>query len=93
MSRLMRSTALALALLVLCSSTLYAFPSSERLTREGFLAALWYQVVAWITPEGTSRVEEKEGSQMDPNGVPCHPTIPHCLESGVSSFMGDSDDK
>jgi hypothetical protein len=80
MSRLIRSITLALALLVLCSSAMYAFPSSERLTREGFLAALWNQVVAWFAPSAAVSVQEKEGSQMDPNGLPTDTTFSEGLE-------------
>lgn len=87
MSRLIRSIALALALLVLCSSTLYAFPLSERLTREGFLAALWNQVVAWFAPSAPVSVQEKAGSQMDPNGLPVDPTGPQGLEYEVDGSV------
>ncbi len=80
MSRLMRSITLALALLVLCSSALYAFPSAERLPREGFLAALWDQVVAWFAPSAPVSMQEKEGSQMDPNGLPTDTTSSEGLE-------------
>jgi hypothetical protein len=69
MSRLIRPISLALALLVLCSSAMYASPSSGRLTQEGFLAALWNRVVAWLAPSAPVSVQEKAGSQMDPDGI------------------------
>ena len=86
MSRLIRPITLALALLVLCSSVTYAFPSAGQLTRQSLLAALWDQVVAWVMPGGVSQVE-KAGSQMDPNGAPLDPTDPHDLEFEAGGFV------
>lgn len=93
MSRLIRSIALALALLVLCSSATYAFPSSGRLTQEGFLAALWNRVVVWFSPSGSVFVGEKAGSSMDPNGVSLDATSSEDLETEAGSSMDPNGNK
>lgn len=83
MSRLMRSTALALALLVLCSSAMYASPFFGRVPQEGSLAALWNRVISWLTPSAPASMQEKEGSQMDPNGLPAGTTCSGRFEIDV----------
>jgi hypothetical protein len=76
MSRTIRSMVLALTLLALCSSATYALPLGSRLEQEDFLTSLWDRLAAWISPghpvgqESGGSWTEKEGSQMDPNGLP-----------------------
>ena len=76
MSRAIRSMAVALTLLVLCSTATYAFPLGGRMTSKNLFTTLWERALTWLaldapaSLEGRGSLGEKAGSQMDPNGVP-----------------------
>jgi hypothetical protein len=91
MSRTFRSITLAATLLVLCSSATYARPSAGRLAPEGLLAAMWGRVIAWFAPEVPATLDEKAGSQMDPNGAPS--TTSDDLRIHDGGFMGEDGHK
>lgn len=81
MPRTARVIAVGLLSLTLASSTLQAFPSSShprmasRAESGDLLAITWKFLVSFLAPrpessERDSAAPSKEGSQLDPNGLP-----------------------
>jgi hypothetical protein len=80
MLRAMRSTALALTLLVLASGAVHARPLAARAAPAGFLDALWQWVTSYVPgwaksdgamdPDGARPhlTTSDSGGTMDPNG-------------------------
>ena len=77
MSRKMRSLAVLVVLALVATGSVGALPLEATRTAEGgtgFLFQIWEWLASWAEPEGAQtghdlgQPQEKEGSQMDPNG-------------------------
>jgi len=96
MLRAMRSTALALTLLLLAAGAVHAHPLAAHPAPAGFLGALWQWVTSyvpgWAKPDGTMAPNgsTKSGSSMDPDGAPPHSLLPP-LPTSDSGGMMDPD--
>jgi len=78
MSQKIRSAALVLVFSALFVSSAYALPPVHAAAgprSEGFLAAAWSWLASFVLPgvpghtTGLTGIQEKAGSQMDPNGI------------------------
>lgn len=77
MSRKLRSLAVAVVLTILATGTVSALPFDVARTegRTDFLSLAWEWLASLIDPEGVQQAGpdqgllDKEGSQMDPNGL------------------------
>jgi hypothetical protein len=93
MSRKIRSTALVLVLSVLFVSSAYAAPPTFQ-GNQSILAALWHWLASFASPgSGTPEIQEKAGSQMDPNGATVYDTLLSNSSIDDGRFMAQNGNK